>query len=556
MEPTIFLEHYRVCADDHGSPEDVDRVCASNGCKAIDTRSNKPVIVQRIAIADLEAAKRNEIEERAHAAEKLDHVNIAKTLLCAVEDGNLVVISEYLEGERADSWVAAHGPMPTDAVLRAGLQVVRAVAAADFFKLAHRAIQPANLLIVPGQSPDGGWPFVKLLNFALAGFDLQARNLEARRATSAYSAPSTADEQSDGIDFGSEMFSLGTTMCFLLTGIVPSAVGETGARFRVRGVPELRRAPKPLRNLLAHMLSENPKKRPHDPVAFEREMRDCLTKIERRQAIGRRFGIPLATIVPTKPKKQKEPISPIAQVFGGIAAFVVLFVAAAAAAEFFFPDKISSLYRTLASGVGAGASDAATATPPRAENRSGSVAVIPSPPKSSTAIVDSNRPAPSPSATSAAIASSTSAAISNDQAVEPPAPGAGPRESASSTKSSDGESGNSNETIGRNTRKTVTSDSNPTTETRSRPKPTLRYNDESERSPRYVEHARPRVIGRTPGGRRILELPSGRVVIERYPFEYETGYRTQPRRRVYMDEPGLYAPPPSARFYPGYPSND
>jgi hypothetical protein len=40
--------------------------------------------------------------------------------------------------------------MAADAALRVGLQVVRALGAAAFFNLTHRAIQPSNLMIVPG----------------------------------------------------------------------------------------------------------------------------------------------------------------------------------------------------------------------------------------------------------------------------------------------------------------------------------------------------------------------------------------------------------------------
>ena len=54
--------------------------------------------------------------------------------------------------------------MPPDAVLRVAAQVVSALSAASFHRLTHRAIQPSNLLIVPGPTPEGGWPFIKLID--------------------------------------------------------------------------------------------------------------------------------------------------------------------------------------------------------------------------------------------------------------------------------------------------------------------------------------------------------------------------------------------------------
>src|SRR2546423_9703674 len=130
------------------------------------------------------------------------------------------------------------------------------------------------------------------------------------------------------------------------------------ARLRIRRLPELRRAPKVLHNLLVHLLRENPENRPQDPVALEREMRDCLTKIERRQAIGRKLGIPLAAVIPRKLKQSKESTTPLAQVMRGVVAFAVFILAAAVAAEFLFPDKIPFLNRKGKVGVPIGVPDA------------------------------------------------------------------------------------------------------------------------------------------------------------------------------------------------------
>src|SRR5712692_5183437 len=334
MGQTTFFEHYRVCEDE--SVQEVSRTGAAINYKAIDTRSNEPVQLQLIPVATIEPAKLQQLKERAETAEKLDHVNIAKTFAVGVEHDYLALVSEHFEGETADSWIVAHGPMPADAALRVGLQVVRAIGAAAFFNLTHRAIQPSNLMIVPGQSPDGGWPFVKLLNFGLAGLELHSDSGEARELAPSVSPQFASPEQllNREIDFRSEMYSLGATMCFLLTGAAPLAVKGMKARLRIQRLPELRRAPKVLHNLLVYLLRENPENRPQDPVALESEIRKCLTKVERRQAIGRKLGIPLAAVVPRKPKEGEESRTPLAQIGWGVAAFVLLILAMGAAGEF------------------------------------------------------------------------------------------------------------------------------------------------------------------------------------------------------------------------------
>src|SRR5256886_6152162 len=360
MERRIFFEHYRICTSPDGSPQEASRTGAAIEYKAIDMRSNEAVRLQLIPMSIIDGAKREQFKERSETAQKLDHVNIAKLVEVGMEQDHLVLISEYLEGETADSWIVAHGPMAADAVLRIGLQVVRAIRAAAFFNLTHRAIQPSNLKIVPGQSPDGGWPFVKVLNFGIAGLELHSASTEAVELAPSISPQFASPEQllNREIDFRSEMYSLGATMCFLLTAATPLAVTGMKARLRLQRLPELRRAPKPLHNLLVFLLREKPENRPQDPVALETLMRECLTKIERRQAIGRKLGMSLAAVVPRKSKEEKRPVRPMTQIFGGIAAVVVLFLAAATVAEFFFPDKIPILHRDGRIGRQGGGPDA------------------------------------------------------------------------------------------------------------------------------------------------------------------------------------------------------
>src|SRR6266513_4478625 len=232
MEPTTFLEHYRICKSEAG--REVSRTGAAINYKAIDTRTHDAVRLQLIPLATIAPEKLAQLKERAEAAEKLDHVNIAKTFAVGVEHDYFALVSEHFEGETADSWIVANGPMVADAALRVGLQVVRAIGAAAFFNLTHRAIQPSNLMIVPGQSPDGGWPFVKLLNFGLAGLELHSDSAEASELAPTISPQfASAEQRANGeIDFRSEMYSLGATMCFLLTGAAPLAVSGMKARLR------------------------------------------------------------------------------------------------------------------------------------------------------------------------------------------------------------------------------------------------------------------------------------------------------------------------------------
>jgi serine/threonine protein kinase len=314
MDPTIFSKHYCVCIQQDGTPREISRLGSVVTYKAIDYRSGRPVALQVIPLTSVDQSAREQFQEQARSAQKLDHVNIAKVFAVGVEDEHIVFVTEYLQGETADAWVVTHGPMDADAVLRVGLQVVSALAAAMFHSLTHRSIQPSNLMIVPGTTAEGEWPLVKLLNFGLAGLKLYSEGSEPRELAPSILPQFASPEQLQDrvVDFRSELFSLGATMCFLLTGAVPLAGVPNKAGIAERVLPSVRQIPRPLRKVLTHMLRHNPEERPQDPVVFTEELRSCLQKVGRRQIISRRSVAPIAAGLDREMEGAPNRLRPIA----------------------------------------------------------------------------------------------------------------------------------------------------------------------------------------------------------------------------------------------------
>jgi hypothetical protein len=76
----------------------------------------------------------------------------------------------------------------------------------------------------------------------------------------------------------------------------------------------------------------------------------------------------------------------------------------------------------------------------------------------------------------------------------------------------------------------------------------LPYEDNYNGEPIYQGRHHARVIGRTPDGRLVVRLSSGRVVtLPR--LNDDNIYAPRPRRRTFDERPGDYAPP-SQPFYP------
>jgi len=547
MKEETYLEHYRICNGEEG--REVSRTGAAINYKAIDTRSHQPVCLQLIPKATIEPEKLTQLKERVETAEKLDHVNIARTLAVGVEQDYFAIVSEYFEGETADSWIVENGPMAADAAMRVGLQVVRALGGAAFFNLTHRAIQPSNLMIVSGESPGGGWPFIKLLNFGLAGLELHSNGTEASEIAPSTAPQFASPEQRSGgeINFESEMYSLGATICFLLTGTAPLAVSGAQTRLRIRRLPELRHAPKPLHNLLVSLLRESPENRPHDPVALEKDMRDCLTKIERRQTIGRKLGLPLAAVIPRK-LKPKAPSSALAQVLRGFGAVALILLAGAAAAEYFFHDQIPFLRRAENIGVPIGVPDTPRLTPAPS---AGSVAANPPTQNASPAIADPNPHFPANSQPNNEGNGNTSAPnseVSGNQIAsakkqsEPVSPAVGPEDQQTAADDSNQPSSTETDESPAETRKKSTVSNRRGSEN---PRVGRSYADDNsyDRGPAYQGRGHARIIGRTPDGRPIVKLTSGRVVILPRYYDDNGIYPSHPRRRIYTERPDDYVPP-------------
>src|SRR5213080_2507606 len=166
MERTIFLQHYRIRVGSDGNPYEIERNGATT-YEAVDERTGEPVSLKLISTESIGTALREQFQEHAFAAQKLRHVNVAKVLDFGREGDDFVYVSEHLPGETLAAWVRSHGPMPVDAALRVAEQIVSVLSSASFHKLPLPPIEPSDIIVVPGQTPEGTWPLVKLINFGL-----------------------------------------------------------------------------------------------------------------------------------------------------------------------------------------------------------------------------------------------------------------------------------------------------------------------------------------------------------------------------------------------------
>lgn len=283
MEQEVYLGHYRVCLDDSGAAITLHSGAGAATYKAEDTTTGREVIVQVVPVAGLRLAVREKLEAEALAAKQINHPTIPALCDFGLAGDEFVYVTEYFDGTSAHAWVTEHGPLPIGAVLRIASQMVGALGAATFHGIFHHALNPGNVMLVPGQTPEGDWPLIKVVSFlglapSFAGTETSGAGLNN---LANYASP---EQLQDGaVDFRSEIYSLGCTLWFLFTGAAPLAGAVT--------VENASGVPGPVRHLIAQMLEIDPSERQLDPLALQEQIQDCLARVERRDAVANKFGI-------------------------------------------------------------------------------------------------------------------------------------------------------------------------------------------------------------------------------------------------------------------------
>ena len=552
MERTRFLQHYRIRVRSDGSPYEVDRNGAGVTYEAVDERTAEPVSLKLIPLESIDPAAREQFEEQISTARKLRHVNIAKIFDFGREGSDFVYVSEHLPGETLAAWVGSHGPMRADAALRVAEQIVSVLSSASFHKLPYPSIQPSDIMIVPGQTPEGSWPLIKLTNFGLPAVRSNRESVQTEAgAASAEHFAGSEQLAAAPSDIRSEIYSLGATLYFLLTSV--ALWPET-----LQTPPKFSRFPKPLRTLVARMLHRDPDQRPKDLVVLAELIRECLQKIERRRALADKYGIPFGTTVPRPAQGGRARLVRRALAVG------VLLLLAAVLAPVLLPGPIGRMMHRNREAKNIGVLIGVPESSPQPV-ASQNVSSTSAPANVAAQGANATVPFQNESPVNAATASNSPQVASPDiqqtqttnvqpQTAAPNTPEATSPAIAESSSSPAGETNSSAQAI-------AGAQPSPATESSSHSKKksvasTSRRargaQDFSEDAPqRRAGTMRGRFVGITSDGRLILRLPSGRTAIVA-PDEGESVPRRHRRANVDRDE--MFARPP--RFEPDYFPND
>jgi serine/threonine protein kinase len=310
---------YEIERHPDGSLYELGRGAMGVTYRAIDTTLQRKVALKiiKIGVAKRSADARERFMREARAAAALRHENIATVFQFGIceETGQYFYAMELIEGETLDERVHRAGPLDVRATIDIARQVTAALAAAEKHGLIHRDLKPANLMLVSpdgetlgastqrgdysnvrsvvatalrrrgGRNPIGADRkteklLVKIIDFGLAKalnapVDPMSLTRDRFVGTPAFASPEQFAPKAFGaaLDVRSDIYSLGLTLWFALTGKTPfpgHSVEEIHRAQQSDALPieQLKAAQVPhrVRSLLESMLAFEPAARPgtHD----------------------------------------------------------------------------------------------------------------------------------------------------------------------------------------------------------------------------------------------------------------------------------------------------
>src|SRR5216110_3167854 len=292
--------HFEVKVGADGFPVELGAGAMAVTYRARDTVLNSTVALKVIdcGVAQNPGARSRFLRE-ARAAANIHHPNVAQVTYYGEQNGECFYAMELVEGETLEARIRRDGPMPLALALQVIEQAARALAAAEACGVVHRDIKPSNIMLE--SDPGGCAPIVKVIDYGIAKIlnPEGERGAEQTRTgfigTPAFASPEQfAPSEQRKIDTRSDIYSLGATFWYLLSGRVPF-VGRTLNDIRLRQaeslpVEQLKGFDVPARilALLKSMLAPDPKDRPRSARELLSEVHRCYTKFNREARSRRR----------------------------------------------------------------------------------------------------------------------------------------------------------------------------------------------------------------------------------------------------------------------------
>jgi serine/threonine protein kinase/TPR repeat protein len=277
-------QQYELLRREDGSLWELGRGAMGITYKAYDTNLRFAVALKIInsAYLDSDTARQRFLRE-ARAAAALRHPNVASVFNLGTDQENYFYVMEFIDGETLEARVKRNGPLRPAEALNIALQVARALGVAAKQQLVHRDLKPTNLMLVDEE----GELTVKVIDFGLAkvpkdsGEDSGALTMGGFVGTPHFASPEQVEE--GDVDVRSDIYSLGATLYFVLTGQSPfsGSIGQIMSQHLYKPLPmePLMGLPRSVAALIQQMMQKDRNARPQTPQDLQKAIVACLDEI-------------------------------------------------------------------------------------------------------------------------------------------------------------------------------------------------------------------------------------------------------------------------------------
>ncbi len=307
---SIVFGDFEIARREDGSLRELGRGAMGVTYLAVDNVLRRKVALKVIEVPAVRTGRKSQaVRERflreARTAAALRHPNVAAVFqFGASPDGSRCYYAmELVEGETLEARVRRDGPLNPKYVLEIATQIAQALIAAAAQGLIHRDLKPGNIMLKPSNAGVTEVE-VKIIDFGLAKAVADAAGEMDITHGEFVGTPNFASPEqfeTEPVDVRSDIYSLGATLWFALTGKTP---------FTGRNIEEIRRAQKSaplpteqlkaahvplgLKSVLKSMLALEPAARPgiKDLAA---SLRRCSAQANSVRSI--RFAIASAVIL-------------------------------------------------------------------------------------------------------------------------------------------------------------------------------------------------------------------------------------------------------------------
>jgi serine/threonine protein kinase len=274
----LLLGHYQILAP-------IGRGGMSTVYLARDERSGELVAFKMLPPSRWRNEERllARFQREMELSRRVAHPHLAWTHECGFCLGVYYIAMEYIPGKNLSKTVAAEGPLKTPRAARLMAEVASGLEHAHNQGLIHRDLKPSNIMITPNDH-------AKVLDLGLAlreGEQADESIIGGQGyivGTMDYIAPEQTTDAT-GVDGRADIYSLGCTLYFALTGQPPFPGGTS----RDKVMRHRNETPTPLRQLapetpagfaelIERMMAKDAAQRPPSAAAVEEELRPWATE--------------------------------------------------------------------------------------------------------------------------------------------------------------------------------------------------------------------------------------------------------------------------------------